>query len=137
MFRTYSQDILDLFKSAVNGNRKAFKSLMTTEKHPELAAFSNALRGDEKAEMWIVARGGAELTLIMKAIDHDEIAFNQLQHRDDKFDISFVLACQNRVEGIHWLTVNEYSQFLPICRAIVETLHTKKKERAFWYKTFH
>ncbi|MDR1951811.1 MAG: hypothetical protein LBP96_06250 [Bacteroidales bacterium] len=137
MLRTYSQDILDIFRSAIKGNRKAFKALMTTEKCPELAAFSNAIKGDEKAEMWLRVRGGADWWLMCKALEHDEPAFKQLQDKEDKFDLSFVLACQNRIEGRYWLAKNDYSRFLPICEAIVDAVDTKDTERAGPYRIFN
>ncbi|MDR0438337.1 MAG: hypothetical protein LBH22_08580 [Bacteroidales bacterium] len=139
MLRDYSQYILDLFKSAVKGDRKAFKALMTTEKHPELAAFSNAIKGDEKAEVWLRARGFGDWWLMCRALDYDESALKQLQSKDDKFDVSFVLACQNRIEGKYWLVHNEndYSRFLPICQAIAEAVDVKDKERTFWYRIFN
>ena len=137
MLRNYSQDILDLFKSAVEGNRKAFKRLMTTEKHPELAAFSNAIKGDESAEMWLKARCSADWWLVCRALDYDDPAFKQLQNKEDKFCVCFVLACQNRIEGKYWLAHNDYSRFLPICETIADAVDTKDRDRTFWYKVFN
>jgi hypothetical protein len=110
---------------------------MTTEKHPELAAFSNALKGDKEAEVWLTARGGAELACICKALNNDNLAFQELQRKGDKFDISFVLACQNRIEGKYWLSQNNYRHFFPICETIAEALDTKSRDRTFWYRIFH
>jgi hypothetical protein len=132
MLRNYSQDTLDLFESAVKGDRKAFKALMTTEKHPELAAFSNAIRGDESAEAWLRARGGRDLWLICRALDDDEFAFKQLQDKEDKFCLSFMLACQNRIEGKYWLTQNDCSRFLPICETIKSTMNSKLWEELLY-----
>ncbi len=134
MLRTYSQTILDTFKSAIKGNRKAFQSLLTTEKRPELAAFSNAIKGDKQAEVWLKARGSAELGLICRALDYDDSAMAQLKYSDDKFDISFVLACQNRIEGKYWLTQNGYSHFFPICEAIADAVITREKDSFWWYR---
>ena len=134
MLRNYPQETLDVFLKAIKGNRKAFKDLMTTEKRPELAAFSNAIKGDEKAEMWLKARVGMDWWLMCRALDYDEIALQKLQEKEDKFPISFVLACQNRVEGKYWLTHNNYSHFLPICKVIAEAVNTRDKEMVFlWY----
>ena len=137
MLRTYSQDTLDLFKRAIKGDRRAFKALMTTDKHPELAAFSNAIKGDEKAEVWLRVRGGEDLQLMSRALNGDDLAFKLLQTKEDKFNISFVLTCQNRIEGRYWLTKNDYSHFLPLCEIIADALDTKDRERTFWYRIFH
>jgi hypothetical protein len=126
MLRNYSQETLDLFASAVKGNRKAFQALMTTEKRPELAAFSNAIRGDKNAVMWLRARA-TELWVIYEALDSNQLAIKKLQQKDDKFDISFVLACRNRMEGKYWLSENNYRHFLPVCEAIAATLKTVSK----------
>ncbi len=103
MLRNYSSDTLDLFKSAINGNRKAFRSLMTTEKRPELAAFSNAIKGDEKARMWLLARCPKVFVTMIDALDYNDVAMKVLQNDEDKFSVSFVLACQDRIEGKYWL----------------------------------
>ena len=137
MLRDYPQNILDLFLSAIKGDRKAFKTLMTTEKRPELAAFSNAIKGDEKAEMWLKARVGVDWWLMCRALDYDEIAPKKLQENDDKFYLSFVLACQNRLEGKYWMAQNGYSHLFPICEAIAEAVDTKDKNQIFWYTAFN
>jgi len=128
MLRNYSQDILDLFVRAVKGNKVAFQTLMTTEKCPELAAFSNAIRGDVDAVMWLRAKA-KELWLMYVALDKNEPAFKKLQQKDDKFDICFVLACRNSIAGKHWLSEQNYAHFLPVCEAIAKALSTTNKER--------
>ena len=130
MLHTYPQNILDTFQAAIRGNKKAFRTLMD-EKYPELAAFSNAIKGDENAEMWLKARGRGDWWLIFRALNNDKIAFKQLQEKEDKFTISFVLACQDRIEGKYWLTKNEYTQFLPICEAVVSMVDTANREGAW------
>jgi hypothetical protein len=137
MLRAYSQDTLDLFQTAIKGNRKAFKTLMTTDKHPELAAFSNAIKGDEKAAMWLKARGGGDWWLMCKALDYNAVAAKQLQNKDDKFDFSFVLACQGRIEGKYWLSKGGYSRLLPICEAIAEAINTRDLEQTGPYRVFN
>ena len=132
MLHTYSQDILDLFKSALKGDKKAFNALMTTEKCPELAAFSNAIKGDEHAGMWLKARGSKDLQLICRALNDDKLALKLLKLDENKFSVSFVLACQNRVEGKYWLSKNDYSHFLPICETIAETMKTKDWEQVLY-----
>ena len=122
MLQNYSQETLDVFSDAIKGYRKAFKALMTTEKHPELAAFWSAIKGDEQAAMLLKARVSRDWWLMSKAINHDENALKVLQQKDDKFDVSFVLACQDRVEGKYWLAQNGHSRFLPICEAVVEAM---------------
>jgi len=126
MLRTYSQDLLDLFVKSVKGDKKAFTALLTTEKHPELAALSNAIRGDEQAVMWLRARA-KDLWVLFEAMDHNEPALKKLQMQEDKFDISFVLACRDRIEGKVWLEKNNYTQFLPICETIASMLKTASK----------
>ena len=128
MLHTYPQDTLDLFTRTIKGDRRAFKTLMTTEKRPELAAFSNAIKGDTKAEMWLKARGSEDLQLTCRALNGDELAFKLLQNKEDKFGISFVLACQKRMEGKVWLAKNGYAHFLPICEVITEALNIKDWE---------
>jgi hypothetical protein len=132
MFRNYPQNILDLFARAINGNEKAFKALMTTEKRPELAAFSNAIRGDEKAEIWLKARVGLDWWLMCKALHNDEVAFKKKKQKEDKFDVCFVLACRKQIEGKYWLSDNNYSHFLPICKAVTRALDTADRQTTFW-----
>jgi hypothetical protein len=138
MLQNYPQDILDLFLNAIKGNQKAFKSLMKT--NPELAAFSDAIiKGSEQAEMWLKARVGMDWWLMCRALDHDKIALKKLQEKDSKFDVSFVLACHNRVEGKYWLAKNGYERFFPICEAIVEAFHAEGWEdtmKYLGYKSF-
>jgi hypothetical protein len=136
MLQNYSQETLDIFLSAVKGNRKAFKTLMETEKRPELAAFSNAIKGDEHAEMWLKARGGIDWWLMCKALNYNENALQKLQHKDNKFNVSFVLACQNRIEGKYWLAQNGYSHFFPICEAIAEAINVKGIRSASPYDAY-
>ncbi|MCL2414393.1 MAG: hypothetical protein FWC94_03980 [Bacteroidales bacterium] len=123
---TYSQEILDLLLKAIKGDKDAFDRLINTEKCPELAAFCNAVKGDKNAEMWLKARVGRDWWLLVNAIDDDESALKELQHRENKFEVSFVLACQGRNEGKYWLEKNGYSNLLPICAAI-EDLGSNRK----------
>jgi hypothetical protein len=104
---------------------------MTTEKRPELAAFSNAIKGDEKAEMWLKARTGRDWWLMVRTLDYDKNAFLALQQNEDKFNVSFVLACQNRTEGKYWLAQNGYSRFFPVCEAIAKAVKTRDKIMVF------
>ncbi len=136
MLRNYSSDTLDLFKSAINGNRKAFRSLMTTEKRPELAAFSNAIKGDEKARMWLLARCPKVFVTMIDALDYNDVAMKVLQNDEDKFSVSFVLACQDRIEGKYWLKKNHYEHLFPICEAVKDALFTKEQEGIYWYNAF-
>ncbi|MCL2417333.1 MAG: hypothetical protein FWD02_05305 [Bacteroidales bacterium] len=115
---TYSQETLDLLLNAIKGDKNAFDRLINVEKCPELAAFSNAIKGDESAAMWLKARVGRDWWLFVNAINDDESALKEFQHRENKFEVSFVLACQGRNEGKYWLEKNGYSNFLPICKAI-------------------
>ena len=137
MLRNYPQNILDLFSEALQGDEKAFKALMTTEKCPELAAFSSAINGDEKAEIFLRARVGVDWWLMCKAIENNENAMKQFQQRNDKFYVSFALACQDRIEGIHWLEVNNYANFLPICQCIVNAIKRKNSDLSWLYKAHH
>jgi hypothetical protein len=132
MLRTCEQDTLDLLIEAIKGDRRAFDTLMKVKKRPELAAFSNAIKGDEQAEIWLMARGGEDLQLVCKALNDDELAFKLLQSRESKFEISFVLACQKRIEGKFWLTKNNYSHFLPLCEAVVAAVNTKTWQKSIY-----
>jgi uncharacterized protein YjgD (DUF1641 family) len=136
MLQNYSQEVLDIFLNAIKGDKKAFKALMTTEKRPELAALLSAIKGDETAEMWLKARVSLNWWLVCRALDYDENALKKLQQNDDMFYMSFVLACQNRIEGKYWLKKNGYERFFPICEAIAEVVNTRDKRQTLHYDIF-
>jgi len=135
MLQNYPQEVLDAFLGAIQGEGKAFDALMTTLKCPELAALSNGINDDVEAQMWLKVRVGMDWWLLCMAINYDESAIKKLQEKKGKFDISFVLACHNRIEGKYWLAQHGYSHFLPICEAIIETMKKRGWEQML-YKTF-
>lgn len=118
MQQTYSQETLDLLLKAIKGDRSVFDRLINIEKCPELAAFCSAIKGDESAAMWLKARVSRDWWLLVGAINDDELALETLKRKENKFEVSFVLACQGRNEGKYWLEKNGYSNFVPICQAI-------------------
>ena len=115
---TYSQETLDFLLKAIKGNKDAFDRLINIEKRPELAAFCNAIRGDKSAAIWLKARVGIDWWLLVNAVNGNDSALEALRQKENKFEISFVLACQDRNEGKYWLEKNGYANFLPICEAI-------------------
>ena len=126
MLQNYPQEILDLLLKAIKGDRTAFHQLLSTEECSELAAFCSVINGDYNAGMWLKARAGIDWWVFVNAINDDETALKVLQHKDDKFDVCFVLACQDRIEGKYWLDKNGYAALLPICKAIEEIGRNKK-----------
>ncbi len=68
--------LLALVKS-VEGRTDFFKVLVEGP-HPELAAFSNAIRGDDDAMVWLFKHDFAWLAILSNACDGDEKAIDWL-----------------------------------------------------------
>lgn len=117
--------LLALVKS-VSGRIDFFKLLV--EKQPELAAFSNAIRGDDDAMVWLFKHNFAWLAILSNACDGDEKAQAWVQKNLTKVNMMFALACKRNIPALKWLLSNRLEIFLMLAHETEKFLDYQQKE---------
>ena len=123
--------LLALVKS-VEGRTDFFKVLVEGP-HPELAAFSNAIRGDEDAMVWLFKHDCAWLAILSNACDGDEMAIEWIGTALPRVNLMFALAVKRNEQAIKWLYANRLEIFLMLARETEKFLDYQDKEYAWPY----
>lgn len=118
--------LLALVKS-VSGRTDFFKVLVAGG-HPELAAFSNAIRGDDDAMVWLFKNDYAWLAILSNACDGDEKALEWVQKNLTKVNMMYALACKRNIPAVKWLYGHRLEIFLMLARETEKFLEYQQKE---------
>lgn len=118
--------LLALVKSV--GGRTDFFKVLVEGAHPELAAFSNAVRGDDDAMVWLFKNNFAWLAILSNACDGDEKALAWVQKNLTKVNMMYALACKRNVPALKWLFAHKLEIFLMLARETEKFLDYQQKE---------
>ena len=123
--------LLALVKS-VEGRTDFFKVLVEGP-HPELAAFSNAVRGDDDAMVWLFKHDFAWLAILSNACDGEQEAREWVGKCLPKVNLMYALAVKRDSQAIKWLYANKLDIFLMLARETEKFLEYQEKEYAWPY----
>ena len=113
--------------------RTDFFRLLVSGPHPELAAFSNAIRGDDDAMVWLFKHRFAWLAILSNACDGDPKAIAWVQRNLTKVNLMFALAARRNAQALKWLYANKLEIFLMLARETEKFLAYQQKEYAWPY----
>ena len=123
--------LLALVKSV--GGRTDFFKVLVEGPHPELAAFSNAIRGDDDAMVWLFKHDFAWLAILSNACDGDEKAIDWVRNGLTPVNLRFALACRHDVDSLKWLYKNNLGVLLMLVREVERFLEYQDKEYTWPY----
>ena len=123
--------LLALVKSV--GGRTDFFRVLVEGPHPELAAFSNAIRGDDEAMVWLFKHNFAWLAILSNAIDGQQKAREWVAKALPKVNLMYALAAKRNAQAIKWLYANRLEIFLMLARETEKFLIYQEKEYAWPY----
>ncbi|MBO5963531.1 MAG: hypothetical protein J6V51_00905 [Bacteroidales bacterium] len=129
----YDIKILIALLESLKGKKKFFKFLLENG-YPELAAWSNAVLGDEDALHWLFDNGYGELGVLSNAIDGEKSAVQWVLMSKDEFMINFSAACRKEPKGMRWLEERELEIFIQMVLRIRVILDVQIKDQLFWYR---
>ncbi len=115
------------------GGRTDFFKVLVEGPHPELAAFSNAIRGDDDAMVWLFKHDFAWLAILSNACDGDKRAIEWVGQALPKVNLMYALAVKRNAEAIKWLYANKLDIFLMLARETEKFLEYQEKEYAWPY----
>ena len=118
--------LLALVKSV--GGRTDFFKVLVEGPHPELAAFSNAIRGDDDAMVWLFKNNFAWLAILSNACDGEEQAIDWIRNTLTSVNLRYALACRRDADSIRWLYKNKLEIFLMLARETEKFLDYQQKE---------
>lgn len=123
--------LLALVKSI--GGRTDFFKVLVEGPHPELAAFSNAVRGDDDAMVWLFTHDFAWLAILSNACDGEREAREWVGRSLPKVNLMYALAVKRNPQAIKWLYANHLEVFLMLARETEKFLIYQEKEYAWPY----
>lgn len=123
--------LLALVKSV--GGRTDFFKVLVEGPHPELAAFSNAVRGDDDAMVWLFKHNFAWLAILSNACDGDEKAQEWVQRNLTKVNMMYALAARRNIPAVKWLLSHRLEIFLMLARETEKFLDYQDKEYTWPY----
>ena len=123
----YNVKILLVLLKSIAGRKDFFRWLVDNG-YPELAAFSNAIRGDVEAMKWLFEHHYAWLAILSNAIDGEEKARQWIGKACHRCNLMFALACREEVEAIRWLNQNNLQIFILMAREVATVLDTQALE---------
>ncbi len=113
--------------------RTDFFRVLVEGPHPELAAFSNAIRGDDDAMVWLFKHNFAWLAILSNACDGDEKAIAWVQRNLTKVNMMYALAARRNIPAVKWLLSHRLEIFLMLARETEKFLDYQDKEYAWPY----
>lgn len=123
--------LLALMKSI--GGRTDFFRLLVDGGYPELAAFSNAVRGDDDAMVWLFKHDYAWLAILSNACDGDKKAVDWIGKALPRVNLMYALAVKRNAEAVKWLYARRLEVFLMLARETEKFLDYQEKEYAWPY----
>ena len=123
----YDVKLLLALVKCVEGRTDFFRVLVEGP-HPELAAFSNAIRGDDDAMVWLFKHDFAWLAILSNACDGDEKALDWVRNGLTPVNLRFALACRHDVDSLKWLYQHKLGVLLMLVREVEKFLKYQQKE---------
>lgn len=134
MLQNYDIKTLLALQKSLEGRKDFFKWLINSG-YPELAAFSNAVRGDEDALQWLLkSKKFAVLGVLSNAIDGEANAVAWMREYNDPFLLNFIGACGKNPQNVEWFIERDLKIFLVMTQEINKILDVQVRENTFWYK---
>lgn len=99
-----------------------------------MAAFSNAVRGDEDALAWLFNHEFGVLGVLSNAIDGDPEAVLWVERSQDEFLLHFSRACRQNKDSIEWFRQKDLKIFIAMIDEIIKVLETQIKDHMFPYR---
>ena len=118
--------LLALVKSV--GGRTDFFKVLVQGPHPELAAFSNAIRGDDEAMVWLFKHDFAWLAILSNACDGDAKAIDWVARGLTRVNLMYALASRRNANAIKWLYSRKLDIFLMLARETEKFLEYQRRE---------
>ena len=128
----YDVKVLLALVKSVGGRTDFFKFLVGVG-YPELAAFSNAIRGDDDAMVWLFKNNYAWLAILSNACDGDEKAIDWVRNGLTPVNLRFALACRHDIDSLKWLYKNKLGVLLMLVREVERFLKYQEKEYIWPY----
>lgn len=125
----YDIRILLALKECIHGHKRFFKWLIDNG-YPELAAFSNSVRGDRSAQDFLVRIGQGWLAVLSEAIDGDQKARVWISKHCHPVNLMFALACRDDAASVKWLKERNLDIFLMMAHEVAEVLEIQAAENA-------
>ncbi|MBQ7062543.1 MAG: hypothetical protein IJM88_04560 [Bacteroidales bacterium] len=123
----YPVKILLVLLKSIAGRKDFFRWLMDNG-YPELAAFSNAIRGDVEAMKWLFAHNYAWLAILSNAIDGEDKARVWIGKACHRCNLMFALACREDIDAIRWLNQHDLQVLIMMAREVATVLDTQALE---------
>lgn len=125
----YDIKILLALVECIKGSKDFFHWFMDNG-YPELAAFSNAVRGDRKAQEFLGRIGQGWLSILSEAIDGDEKARLWVSNNMHEVNLMFALACRQDEAAVEWLQQRDLQIFLRLAHEVAVVLDVQAAENA-------
>lgn len=123
----YDVKVLLALEKSIGGRTDFFK-VLATGGCPELAAFSNAIRADDEAMVWLFKNGYAWLAILSNAIDGQQKAREWVGKALTPVNLMFALACRRDPTALRWLYERKLDIFLMLAQTTEEFLKYQEKE---------
>ena len=123
----YPVKILLVLLKSIAGRKDFFRWLMDNG-YPELAAFSDAIRGDVEAMKWLFAHNYAWLAILSNAIDGEDKARVWIGKACHRCNLMFALACREDIDAIRWLNQHDLQVLIMMAREVATVLDTQALE---------
>lgn len=124
----YDTKVLLALLKSIAGRKDFFRWLV--QAYPELAAFSNTIRGDEQAMVWLFKHGYAWLAILSLAIDGDPKALHWIEKACSVQNLMFALACREDDKALRWLVSQNKHLLLFMAKEVHAVLDTQATENA-------
>ena len=128
----YDVKLLLALQKCIGGRTDFFKVLVTGG-YPELAAFSNAIRADDEAMVWLFKNGYAWMAILSNAIDGQKKALPWVSQALTPVNLMYALACRRDPRALRWLVERKLDIFLMLAQTTEEFLKYQEKEAASPY----
>lgn len=116
LLHEYPPKILVALGESIRGNDQIHLWLASNG-YPELAAFSNAVRGSADAEKFLMAKHPS-LAALDAAIDNNVKAYLWLKRNNLLVYMVFADACRGKEEGLNWLKSRNLDIFIHLAAII-------------------
>lgn len=123
----YDVKILLALNQCIAGRKDFFRWLLDNG-YPELAAFSNAIRGDVAAMEWLAKNGYRWLAIMSNAIDGDDPSRVWIGKSMHECNLRFALACREDLDSIRWLMKHDLQIFLMLAKEVKTVLEVQALE---------